>query len=388
MDPTMKPMLCGKADVPPEGGEWVAEGKLDGWRVIAHHRDAQTATGGAIDLWAGRNSSPYHDKLPYLTEQLRVLLPGDTVVDGELIGARGWGDVQSVMTGGGVHRPTAGLPALNYVVFDLLRVAGTDARRQTWEQRRSLLERLDFDSQPNIMLSPAGPSSMDALDQMLDVGLEGLVCKRKDSIYVNTRSSLWIKVKPQTTDEARVVGGKPGEAGGRLDGLIGAFEVVMLNDDGSDGAATTVKCGTDQLHADATTYDPNSNVPQLAPHWLGRIIEVKHHGINPDSGVPRHPQFLRVRDDRQLNEDVRRAAAKVGVATKPRKAPKPAPSRAGGYSGRNYGAMKIAKLERSIAELEQREGEAYEKVLAKGAEVEADLEVARAALRSNTEASA
>jgi ATP-dependent DNA ligase len=353
MDPALKPMLCTPADVVPEGPEWVLEGKLDGWRLIMHRTD------DAVLTFAGRNGSEYHGKVPYIDAVLLDALPPDTVLDGELIGRKGWGDVQGVMTRGtGGHEPSAAIPALTLVVFDVLRVAGNDARALPWEKRRELLTQiepnLDLD---RVLIAPVGESTAAAHEEMLRLGLEGSVCKRIAARYENRRSAAWVKIKPQTTDEARIIGFKPGKPGTRWDGKVGAFEIEMLD---NGGVRTTVKCGTDERHEDATAHPEN---------WLHTVIEIKHHGIQ-SSGVPRHPQFFRRRDDRTEPVAPARTAPKMTAPRRP----------AGGGSGRNYGAMGAAKLERCIRELEAGSGDAYERCIAKGADPQADLAIARQAL--------
>jgi hypothetical protein len=65
--------------------------------------------------------------------------------------------------------------------------------------------------------------------------------------------------------------------------MVGAFEIALLD----SGARTTIKCGTDARHIEATEHPER---------WLGAILEVRHHGISKD-GIPRHPQFSRRRTD-------------------------------------------------------------------------------------------
>jgi len=143
-----------------------------------------------------------------------------------------------------------------------------------------------------------------------------------------------VKVKPQVTAEAKVIGFKPGK--GSLAGMVGAFEVEMLD----TGARTTVKCGTNERHRDVTANPER---------WLNVVIEVKHHGLGA-TGVPRHPQFLRRRDDRDAEAPVQRTVKEVRMS-----APSP----------RNYGAMKDDKLLRVMQELENG-GDAAERCKAKG----------------------
>jgi ATP-dependent DNA ligase len=344
MESWLMPMLCGSADVVPEGSEWVMERKYDGWRAVIHVKDGQ------VRLFGGRNGNSYSGKLPYIEKELLARLPNDTAIDGELIAGE-WGDVQGVMTrGAGPHVPSEHVPALTFVAFDLIRVAGSDIRSLEWHDRRALLVTAELHECDHVDVSKAVPASQAQHDLWIEDGAEGSVCKLLSSRYVNSRSKLWVKIKPQTTDEARVIGFKPGKAGGKFDGMVGAFEVEMLE----TAAKTTVKCGDDARHREATDHPER---------WLGVVIEVAHHGIQA-SGKPRHPQFFRRRDDR--------TDAPASVPTKRR-----APKVSNGATGRmrNYGAMKDEKLRRVIGELESK-GDAYQRALNGSGNPQADLEFA------------
>lgn len=356
MEAALKPMLCDPAEGlhqndagewvgVPEGGDWIAEGKLDGWRLIVHR-----AKGGLVHAYT-RGGEDYCERLPTVVQAAANCLPLDTAIDGELIGAE-FGSV-----GSGVGSVNGNDRALSFVIFDVLRLGGNDARRMPWSDRRLLLERMHLDAP--LMLSPTGPSTPDTLAQMLKLGLEGIVCKRRDSRYVNGRSPLWVKCKPQSTCEAVIIGFKPGKPGTRWANGVGAFEVRLVH----SGETTTVKCGTDARHIDA----------HANPHrWLNEIIELLHHGELP-SGKVRHPVFFRRRDD---------------LTPPPAHAPKAAARRAkaantGGATGtmRNYGAMGATKLLACIADLERGEGDAYERALTGSGQPAADLVRAREVAR-------
>jgi ATP-dependent DNA ligase len=363
MESWLRPMLADPVDVVPTGDEWIIEGKLDGWRMIAQH----TRT-GRLCVYGGRNGNLYSGQVPYIEETLKRLLPPSTAIDGELIG-RGtsgtMGDVQSIMTMGVPHVPHPAIPALTFVAFDLIELAGDDLRGKPWTERREKLEALLQMGGAHVTLSPYSASTQAMHEEFLAHGLEGSVCKRTDSRYFTQRTAAWVKIKPQKTAEATIVGFKPGRTGGDLDGKVGAFRLEMI----PDGAQTTVKCGTDERHDDATAHPEN---------WLGKVIEIKHHGLG-ENGVPRHPQFLRVREDRTetpRERQMREAANPKPQARQPKAAPKPGAGRM-----RNYGAMGQAKLERCLHELEAGVGDAHYRCLNGGSgSPDADVDVARRVL--------
>jgi len=284
MNQDLLPMLAGRSyqEVPTTGFSPIAEPKLDGWRAIIH------VTSELVRVYGGRNGSEYTGRIPYI-EQALAHLPEDTVLDGELVSSSDWGMVQSIMTTQQEHVPTRLSPPIQFYVFDMLRLDGHDIRNFTWEQRRKLVDTKSIYGdgklvRPTLLL----PATNEILLWVLSQGFEGLVLKDPGSSYVNKRSNSWAKVKPQLTTEARIIGFKPGKAGGAWDGMVGAFEIELVD----NGAHTTVKCGTDARHIEATQYPER---------WLGSIIEIKHHGLGKD-GVPRHPQFGRRRLDLQTTE--------------------------------------------------------------------------------------
>lgn len=364
MESWLKPMLCTPVDVVPTGDEWVLEGKLDGWRGVAHVTHART------DLYGGRNGSSYTGKLPYVEELLTAALPLDSAVDGELLGGS-WGDVQGIMTRGtGGHVPSKAIPALSYVVFDILRHDGDDLRAQPWSARREILESIPFaDYGEHVQITPYGPASDELHEKMLALGLEGSVCKRIDSAYYSgRRSPLWAKIKPQATADAKVIGFKPGTKGSLFDGMVGAIEFELPN-----GMKSRCSGFNMQLRR-ALTDNPDA--------FIGRTIEVKHHGETVE-GKLRHPQFLRFRDDRDdltprerqmqnaLIEEAEPTPANKR-ARQVRKAAAPATRRM-----RNYGAMGDEKLMRVIRELES-QGEAFQRATESGSgNPDADLAVAK-----------
>lgn len=363
MDGSLRPMLATAGELVPAIGEWSIEPKMDGWRAIVH----RTAD-DQVRLYGGRNGSDYSSQLPEIEEQVRALVPLDTVLDGELTGQTGWGDVQSVMTRGATS-PTLRL-GIVLTAFDILRVAGEDARQLPQAMRRQLLESIQFDGR--VRLIPSGPASQAKHEELVGLGAEGSVCKRADARYVAGRSPAWVKIKVKATAEAVVVGFKDAERGSRLDGLVGAFEVEMLD---AQRAQTTVKCRTDEMHAEVT---------RNRGEWLGRIIEIEHNGLGA-TGKPRHPRFLRVRDDRvdteafskswasEAHRERNLAAASSFPAT-------PSPGRKEvrrvGPTRRNYGAMGGAKLLKVIDELESG-GDAAQRAIDKGFDPQEDLRIAR-----------
>ncbi|CAB4198130.1 ATP-dependent DNA ligase [uncultured Caudovirales phage] len=264
----IKPMLCHdtKGDfglIPPD---WVIEPKLDGWRWIVD----RTADG--VKSFGGRNAADHSGQVPAIAGALDWL-PVGTVLDCELAPLEhGLGSpaVSSALANGG--------DGLVLIVFDVLRLSGTDVCGLPWYQRREMLDLMAtrFD---NHLVTAASytAANLEQHEAWLAAGFEGCVAKKRDSTYrPGKRSRDWLKVKPQSTAEAVVTGWVYGKGASNQE-FAGALKLRMLD----SGAETT--CG---FHA----------TPADADLMVDRLIEIRHHGIG-ESGKPRHPIFSRVRED-------------------------------------------------------------------------------------------
>lgn len=322
----MKVQLCDSAGNPPvlpadEG--WIMEKKFDGWRFLWEVTEA------GIRAYGGRNGSDHSGKAREV-ERVLSFLPVGTVLDGELLAPDG------PSTRVAAHLANGG--DLYAVIFDVLAVAGTDVTDRPWAERRQLLEKAaeGFDGE-RVRLSEVHEIDEELYRSWVEAGEEGAVVKRTRSVYrQGRRSKDWLKLKPQTTDEARVTGFRQGK-GSWADGL-GTFEIQMLE----SGASTTCAIPTDAMRREVTA-DPEA--------FLGRILELAHHGLQA-SGKPRHPVFSHWREDR--DEEPK-------PAPKPA-APKPAPRDKEGYTDspcrsgagriRNLRAMGDAKFAKLCREME------------------------------------
>ena len=361
----VRPMLCDEQKVVPSGPGWVIEQKWDGWRFLFHR------TLGGVRSYAGRNGSDRTGQ-PAAIEKLLMALPHDTLIDCELVAPALPGSTASASVGTTLSKGGA----LVAMVFDVLEVEGRDVRPLPWHERRAELERM-LELLPEsslVQLSPALNGEVDhqALhDELIARGAEGTVSKRIDSPYVPRRSKAWVKVKAIDTLEAKVVGFKEGKNGHA--GTIGAFEIELLD----TGVRTSTGMANDEMRFAVTAN---------TAAYLGRIMEVKHYGLSRD-GVPKHPGFLRWREDRESCErpDVgvapsppaREAVSGRGVKVQPTtKEPTMATTEKAGPSGRmrNYASMKDEKLLGCIAELRAGIGDAYQRAVESGSgEPERDL---------------
>ena len=97
--------------------------------------------------------------------------------------------------------------ALRYLVFDLVGLAGVDLRGSPLGARKALLKSL-LPEAPHLLaysdhVVGHGPEVYDETGRQ---GIEGVICKRADSLYRGGRGNDWLKVKHESADEFVVVG--------------------------------------------------------------------------------------------------------------------------------------------------------------------------------------
>ena len=204
----VEPMECLSVSKLPEGLEWIWEIKLDGYRALA------VKTGTGVTLFSRRRKS-LNRQFPYIVEALADL-PAGTVVDGEVVAIdeRGRPDFNLLQN----FRAEAS--RIQYYIFDLLCWKDRDLTRVPMVERRELLKSIVVIRDKRIRIADyfeAAPK--DLLSAVREQGLEGIIGKRKDSVYQpGKRSGAWIKYRVNRGQEFVIGGYFPGPHG--FDSLI------------------------------------------------------------------------------------------------------------------------------------------------------------------------
>ena len=87
--------------------------------------------------------------------------------------------------------------------FDLLSVSGKDVRHEPLEERRARLEGLLAGAHGDLLrFSEAFDDAEKLLAAALELGLEGIVSKKRDQPYRSGKNLGWIKVKTAAWREA------------------------------------------------------------------------------------------------------------------------------------------------------------------------------------------
>lgn len=304
------PMLATPGTLPPtaQDGRWAYETKQDGQRVVAY----LTGDGGV--LLRARSGEDITAAYPELRSLGAALAGRAAVLDGEVLALdqQGRSDFQLLQGRMGLaHAPAraarrAGLTPVHLVLFDVLSLDGRSLVPLTYTRRRGVLEELGlngpFWSTPGALVG----HGEQALAATRAHGLEGLVCKRLDSVYEpGTRSRSWIKIRNLRTEDVLIGGWLPGR--GRLDGLPGAVLVGQraggaLRYVGSVGtgwsdAERAELAGL--LRAAASEVCPFTPVPrQTKARWvLPRLVGEVAFSTRTRAGLLRQPVWHRLRGD-------------------------------------------------------------------------------------------
>jgi ATP-dependent DNA ligase len=126
---SFEPMLCERAERPPEGQDWRYELKLDGFRANGRK------SGRSAELWS-RNQKDFTRRFRDVAKAI-AHLPDDTVIDGEIVALdengkpsfnllQGFGDAQAIVL----------------YAFDVLMLQGKDVRLWPLEDRREHLRKI------------------------------------------------------------------------------------------------------------------------------------------------------------------------------------------------------------------------------------------------------
>jgi bifunctional non-homologous end joining protein LigD len=215
----MSPMLAVSDRLPSDDGQWAYEFKWDGMRVLVW------VDGGRLRM-VSRNDNDITRSFPDLRGFGESLASHQALLDGELVvlghdGRPSFSQLQHRIHGGSpssVQRLASASPA-SLVLFDLLHLDGASLLDRTYDQRRSALEALGIGA-PNWAVTPSftDASGSEILRVAVDAGMEGVVAKRRSSLYrPGHRSRDWIKVKHRRGQEVVIGGYTKGKGGRRAD---------------------------------------------------------------------------------------------------------------------------------------------------------------------------
>jgi bifunctional non-homologous end joining protein LigD len=213
MPATIHPMLAA-IEKPFDNPDWLFEIKWDGYRAVAFIDD------GRVRL-VSRNQNDLSAQYPELATLPQFVKARRAILDGEIVALDDQGRPSfSLMQQRTGFRPgksrlpgREGVPVI-YYAFDLLYLDDFDLRRVPLEQRKKLLEDRITNSDVVRFSDHYLEKGIALFEAAAQKGLEGIVAKKRDSLYAETRSRDWLKIKITQRQEC-VIGGYTDPEGSR-----------------------------------------------------------------------------------------------------------------------------------------------------------------------------
>ena len=298
-------MLATLVREPFDSEDWLFEIKWDGIRALC-----AIERNGSMQLVSRRGKDQLL-KFPELSSVARAFQPLPIVVDGEIVSLDSGGKSSFERLQSPANRGSA---RVSFVVFDLLYYDGRDVRGEPLETRKELLERARKPGSPGVLLSKHVVGDGRALFSLAErEGLEGIIAKRRDSIYGTGRSKDWLKIKAEMRQECVICGyteprGSRQAFGSLVLGLYQGDRLEYVGQVGTGFTGATLKTLYEKLSRIETRDSPFSPVPRLLgrAHWVTPkyVAEIRFAEWTRGSKL-RQPSFLGLRDDKTPRECVR-----------------------------------------------------------------------------------
>ena len=230
--------------------DWIYERKFDGIRLLAFRH------GSDVRLFSRNRLRQDH---PAIADAIASLPIDDAILDGEV---------------------TWGSRGVQYHVFDIVWLDGTDLRGWPLVERRAALDRLPL------------PPPLRRVDELTEAepwiracreGWEGVIAKRRDSRYEHRRSPNWLKMKCEISQRF-VVGGFTDPQGSRVGLgalLVGCFEgdeFVFAGRVGTGFDAALLRdlrARLDALELPESPFTRAVGLPRVRAHWVRPEIVVR-----------------------------------------------------------------------------------------------------------------
>jgi DNA ligase D-like protein (predicted ligase) len=308
----VQPMECLPVTKLNDADQWTYEIKLDGYRAIA------VKSGQTINLFSRRGKS-FNSQYPYLVEALAEL-PEGTVIDGEVVALDDAGRPNFNL----LQHSRSGASRICYFIFDLLICNDRDLTNLPLVERRKLLKSLKLASGRIRIAEQFEVSANDMLAAVRQQGLEGVIAKRKNSLYEpGKRTGSWVKCRVNRGQELVIGGYIPGPHG--FDSLIVGYyrgkDLVYVARVRNGFVPALRRQVFERIRHLASPTMPFVNLPDEHPSRWGENLTAEKMKecvwLRPEAvaqieflewtaaGRLRHSKFVRLREDKNPRDVVK-----------------------------------------------------------------------------------
>jgi bifunctional non-homologous end joining protein LigD len=299
------PSLATLVESAPASDQWVHEIKFDGYRLQAR------IEGGAVTLLT-RTGQDWTGRFSTIAKSLKAVKADAALLDGEIVvelpsGITSFVDLVADLKAGRSDRMT-------YYIFDLLHLDGFDLTHVHLLNRKAALKAL-LDKRPieSLRYSQHIDGKGETLfKQACRLGLEGIISKRKDSLYRSGRNTTWLKTKCIADDEF-VIGGYldssayADSVGALAVGYYGNGKLIYAGRVGTGFSRETARDLWKEFRplkrpsppfASELTAEQRRGVIWVNPQ---RVAQVEYRGWTND-GLIRHGAFKVLREDKPAKQ--------------------------------------------------------------------------------------
>jgi bifunctional non-homologous end joining protein LigD len=316
MPTVIHPMLATPTDKAFDNPGWLFEIKWDGYRAVAFIED------GRVRL-VSRTQNDLTAQFSELGSLSQFVKAQRAILDGEIVALDEEGrpsfSLMQQRTGfqAGKRRlpRREGVPVI-YYAFDLLYLDGLDLRRVALEQRKQLLQEKIVAGGVIQFSDHYAEKGLDLFEAAKQRGLEGILAKKRRSVYEEKRSRDWLKIKITQRQEC-VIGGYTDPEGSRE--YFGALVLGLYDQKGRLIHVGQVGTGFDhktlkemfaRLQPLKTKQNPFygeigglRKVQFVRPELVAEIKFAEWTHESAEGGVKlRAPVFMGLRDDKSAEE--------------------------------------------------------------------------------------
>lgn len=301
------------------GKDYDSEEKYDGCRYKTAH-----------GYFFSSDNVEKTNNFPHLRDFFRSLNMPNLILDGEIYYPGKTSQYCTQVTGSSSGNAVAvqnKIGMIHYVIYDIIRTPnGTIMTQQPYSFRRNILEQFygtfikgtSMEAYIHLSRKPAkGQTNKEFLDEILSADGEGIVLKKKDSLYVMGKKPMWqwIKIKQKDTTDFIITGfeqptviytGEGVENWPYWKNINGVFQPVTKNYYNGwvnsiefsayvDGVLTKI------CTASGLKEEVKIDIKENPDKYLNHVARVGFME-KTEAGYPRHPKFVSLHETKQPQE--------------------------------------------------------------------------------------